>query len=390
MEILAQNLGLPFLLVKSVVMVLIALGVVSFAAVVGGVLSWVERRLAARFQNRIGPNRVGPQGLLQWLADGIKLIIKEEIVPKGIDGTLFKMAPFLCLMGVIGTFVVLPWGNTIIADLNVGILYMLSITSLVVIGILMAGWASNNKWALLGGMRSAAQIVSYEIPVALSLLPVILISGGLSVGSMIEVQGWAPWEWTMFHSPFTFVSFLIFLVGSLAEGNRIPFDLPEAESELVAGFFTEYSSFRFAIFTLAEFANVYIIGAIMAAVYMGAGNLPDALGANGFLAFAVFFVKVCMIMFVVIWFRWTLPRFRIDQLMDFSWKYLMPAALLAFFGEAVYQLITWDMPALQSIVALTVFLGFLAVCFIFFKRVMINFTEQSGGLFVTSTGESKA
>ncbi|MCP4294322.1 MAG: hypothetical protein GY786_01810 [Proteobacteria bacterium] len=240
MDGLIQILGISPELFEILLIVVKAVLSVSFLAVMGGLMTWIERRIAGRMQSRIGPNRVGPQGLLQWLADGIKLMMKEDLIPKGADRTVFKIAPYLCVVGVFGTFVVLPWGDELIAsDLNVGILYFLSITSLVVIGTLMAGWSSNNKWSLLGGMRSAAQIVSYEIPAALSLLVPIMIAGGLSLGGVMGAQGWLPWDWMVFQNPFALVAFFIFFTSALAEGNRAPFDLPEAESELVSGFATE-------------------------------------------------------------------------------------------------------------------------------------------------------
>src|SRR5215468_3020863 len=206
-------------------------GIVVFGFVlpIAGITTWVERRIMGRIQSRIGPNRVGPAGFLQWLCDGIKNMLKEDIVPIAADAPLFKLAPYVVMTGFVAAFVAIPFGKPlIIADLDVGILYVTAVTSLVVVGILMAGWSSNNKWSLLGGIRSAAQIVSYEIPAGLSIFPIVMLSGALSMQQIIRAQGWAPWTWHAFANPFTFLAFPIFFVAALAEGNRTPFDLPEA------------------------------------------------------------------------------------------------------------------------------------------------------------------
>jgi len=271
----------------------------------------------------------------------------------------------------------LPWGSgIIIADLNVGLFYFISITSLVVIGVLMAGWSSNNKWSLLGGMRAAAQIVSYEIPVGMGLLVPVLIAGTLSMQGIAAIQGWLPWDWMLFKSPFTVLSFFIFFVGSLAEANRIPFDLPEAESELVSGYCTEYTGFRYAIFFLSEWANLFVFGALTTVVFLGGGNLPGFMNELWILSLMVFFIKTAFVIFLIIWIRWTLPRFRIDQLMKLSWKYLLPAAFIAYFGQAVYMLLTWKYPIFQLIIAVAIFVIFLILLYNFVKRVSVNVKEQ--------------
>ena len=211
-----------------------------------GIVSWAERRVWGRIQSRIGPNRVGPQGFLQWLADGVKHVCKEDIIPTDADPPLFKMAPYLVMLAFVVPWAVMPFSqDLILADLNVGILYFTSVTALTVVGVLMAGWASNDKWSLIGGIRSAAQIVSYEIPAGLSIFPVVLITGTLSMQGIIKAQGWSPNTWFMFSNPFCFIAANILFISALAEGNRTPFDLPEAESELVAGFATEYSGMRY-------------------------------------------------------------------------------------------------------------------------------------------------
>jgi NADH:ubiquinone oxidoreductase subunit H len=214
-----------------------------------GIVSWVERRVWARMQSRCGPNRVGPNGFLQWLADGLKHVCKEDLVPAESDERLFKMAPYLVILAFTLPWAVMPFSSSLIlADLNVGILYMTSVTALTVVGVLMAGWASNDKWSLIGGIRSAAQIVSYEIPAGLSIFPIVLLTGTLSMQGIIQAQGWAPWTWFAFNNPFTFIAANVLYISALAEGNRTPFDLPEAESELVAGFATEYSGMRYLFF----------------------------------------------------------------------------------------------------------------------------------------------
>jgi NADH-quinone oxidoreductase subunit H len=334
-------------LVKAVI-ILVFVGIVfSFGMTASGLLTLAERRVAGRIQSRIGPNRVGPLGLLQWLADGLKLIMKEDIIPTDVDKPLFKLAPTLVVVGVFAAFATIPFSQVLIAaDLNVGIIYLLAITSLVTVGVLMSGWASNNKWSLLGGIRAAAQIVSYEIPAAMSILSIVLLTGSLSMQSIIAEQGGWPWQWNAFHNPFTLVAFAVYFISALAEGNRIPFDLPEAESELVSGYNTEYSGMRFAGFFLGEFANIYLMSAIAATLFFGGWQLPgisaEAHSGSVLLQIAglvVFMGKAALGCFVVIWLRWTLPRFRVDQLMSVCYKYLIPLSFLCLAGNAVYLLI---------------------------------------------------
>ena len=319
-------------------------GIVVFVFIlpIAGITTWVERRVAGRIQSRIGPNRTGPAGFLQWLADGIKSLLKEDIVPTAADAPLFKLAPYVVMTGFVGAFVAIPFGGPlIIADLNVGILYVTAVTALVVVGILMAGWSSNNKWSLLGGIRSAAQIVSYEIPAGLSIFPIVMLSGALSMQSIIQAQGWLPWHWNLFHNPFVFVAFFVFFVAALAEGNRTPFDLPEAESELVMGFATEYSGMRNLLFFMAEWGNLYVIGAIVTTLFLGGWQIPWALPdhpvVRTVLQFTCFFLKSYFWVFVAIWLRWTLPRIRVDQMMIMCWKYLVPIAFVNLLGTAVWM-----------------------------------------------------
>src|SRR5213595_778560 len=327
----------------SAMLVFGGLVVFGFVLPIAGITTWVERRVAGRIQSRIGPNRTGPAGFLQWLADGIKSLLKEDIVPSAADVPLFKLAPYVVITGFVAAFVVVPFGGPlIIADLNVGILYLTAVTALVVVGILMAGWASNNKWSLLGGIRSAAQIVSYEIPAGLSILPVVMLAGTLSMQGIIGHQGWAPWTWHVFDNPFTFAAFFVFFVAALAEGNRTPFDLPEAESELVMGFATEYSGMRNLLFFMAEWGNLYVIGAIVTTLFLGGWQTPFALGnpvAQHALEFVTFFLKAYGVgVLIPIWLRWTLPRIRVDQMMSMCWKYLVPVAFVNLLGAAAWML----------------------------------------------------
>ena len=331
--------GVPTEVVYAGGMVVFGLIVVlGFILNVAGVTTFVERRVWARIHSRVGPNRVGPQGILQWLVDGIKLLMKEDIVPAEADPRLFRLAPYVVVMGFVTTFVVIPFSSAlVIADMNVGVLYLTAVTALVVVGILMAGWASNNKWSLIGGIRSAAQIVSYEIPAGLSIFPIVLITGTLSFQSIIQQQGWAPHTWFVFHSPFTFVAFFILFTSALAEGNRTPFDLPEAESELVAGFVTEYSGARYLFFFLVEWGNLYVIGALVSALFLGGWQVPpvtDNLVVLNVLQFVTFFVKSYFWVLVSMWIRATLPRVRVDQLMTTCWKYLVPISFINLIGQA--------------------------------------------------------
>lgn len=330
--------------------------IVTFAALYSGMFIFFERRIGARMMSRIGPNRVGPHGLLQFLADAVKLIMKEDTIPTAADRPLFKLAPYLMAIGVMTAFAVMPFSESLIGtDLNIGILYILAVTSISVVGILMSGWASNSKWALFGGMRSAAQIVSYEIPTALALLPAVLLSGTMSTQGIIRAQGGWPWDWYLFHSPMLFVLFFVYFVSALAEGSRTPFDLPEAESELVSGYNTEYSGFRFAAYFLAEFANTWIAAGVGCVVFLGGWQIPGVSHATiaastswqwalwQALTLAVFFAKTLALVFVIIQLRWTLPRVRVDQMMIVCWKYLVPTVFVCtilIFGWMI--LLPWE------------------------------------------------
>ncbi len=312
----------------------IALGVagtVGLIALFPVYIIWLERKVAAHVQDRLGPMRVGWHGILQSFADGIKLLFKEDLLPKDADRLLFKFAPILVIMGAFAAFAVLPWGDgMVVADLNIGILYILAITSLGAIGVLMAGWGSNNKYALLGGMRSAAQMVSYEIPTALAALVVIVQVGTLDLQQIVAIQqqnGWLIWHFF----PLNIIAFTIFFICGLAETNRTPFDLPEAESELVAGFHTEYSGMRFAMFPLAEYGSMFLVSAFAAVLFLGGWSGPFVSGP------IALFTKGVLLVFVQMWLRWTLPRLRVDQLMAVCWKYLIPITFVLLLSIAYFK-----------------------------------------------------
>ncbi len=288
-------------------------------------LTWVERKLIGHLQVRFGPMRVGPHGLLQPIADGIKLMFKEDIVPHAADRMIYLLAPTLAMIPAFISFAVIPFGDRmrffghtidlVITDVNVGLLYIFGVASLGVYGIVLGGWASNNKYALLGGLRSAAQMISYELSLGLSVVGVVMLSRSLSLVEIVNAQSRV---WFLVLQP---IGFLIFLVCAIAETNRAPFDLPEAETELVAGFHVEYSSMKFAMYFMAEYANMITVAALATTLFLGGWRGPFLPPVVWFLA------KLYLIIFVFIWLRATLPRFRYDQLMRFGWKVLLPAAL---------------------------------------------------------------
>lgn len=286
-------------------------------------LTWLERKVIGDIQVRFGPSRVGPFGLLQPIADGIKLMFKEDVVPANADRLIFFLAPALSFVPALIVFAVIPFGPSfVITDVNVGLLYVFAVASLGVYGSVLAGWASNSKYSLLGGLRSSAQMVSYELGLGLSVLGVVMMTGSLSLVDIVEAQkgtwlGILP-RWNIFPQ---FLGFVIFLISSNAELNRAPFDLPEAETELVAGFHTEYSSMKFALFFMAEYANMIAVAALATTLFLGGWRGPLLPPVIWFL------LKVFAFIFLFIWIRATLPRFRYDQLMGFGWKVLLPLAL---------------------------------------------------------------
>jgi len=425
-----QKLG--YVTTAAVVMLACGFLVLNFFGLMSGFYTFFERKVAGWTNARRGPNRVGPYGLVQFMADGVKLILKEDIIPAAADRGIFKFAPYLLLLGTVLSFVVIPFGpKWIIADLNVGVLYLLATGSFTVVGLIMAGWASNNKYALLGGMRSAAQIVSYEIPNALAILVVVLTAGTMSMQGIIRAQAGGIHHWFIFSSPFSFLAFFIYFISAIAEINRVPFDIPEAESELVAGYNIEYSAMRFGVFFAAEFGNIYVVTAVAVTCFLGGWQVPfldvGELGPLGrsfgsfmarpqvlmllllvalaatFLAwkalrafvwdvrrkraffgsrfvrfhsellvlglvfaggalvlalhlplraylstiywaffeylvpFLVFFGKAMLLSFVVLWWRWTLPRLRVDQLMGVCWKYLIPIGFVCLVGQGFWM-----------------------------------------------------
>lgn len=425
-----QKLG--YVPTAAVVMLACGFLVLNFFGLMSGFYTFFERKVAGWTNARRGPNRVGPYGLLQFMADGVKLILKEDIIPAAADRSIFKFAPYLLLLGTVLSFVVIPFGpKWIIADLNIGVLYLLATGSFTVVGLIMAGWASNNKYALLGGMRAAAQIVSYEIPNALAILVVVLTAGTMSMQGIIRAQAGGIHHWFIFSSPFSFLAFFIYFISAIAEINRVPFDIPEAESELVAGYNIEYSAMRFGVFFAAEFGNIYVVTAVAVTCFLGGWQVPfldvGELGPVGrsfgsfmarpqvlmllllvalaatFLAwkalrafvwdvrrkraffgsrfvrfysellvlglvfaggalvlalhlplraylstiywaffeylvpFLVFFGKAMLLSFVVLWWRWTLPRLRVDQLMGVCWKYLIPIGFVCLVGQGFWM-----------------------------------------------------
>jgi NADH-quinone oxidoreductase subunit H len=305
-------------------------------------LTLAERKISAWIQGRLGPNRVGGKlGLLQPAADGVKNIMKEETLPGHVNKPIFMLAPMLAFIPALMAAAVIPFGATwdsrwgripmVIADLPVGFLFILAITSLGVYGIVLAGWASNNKYALLGGLRSSAQMISYEIAMGMSLIPVLLLAGNVTLNEIVDQQA-NMYTWNVLTLT---ISFFIFMVAAFAETNRLPFDLPEAESELIAGYHTEYSAMKFSMFPISEYANMATSSALMATLFFGGWNIPfmtqDNSGGVGLLlvllSILIFAVKTGFFIFVFIWIRWTLPRFRYDQLMSLGWKTMLPMAL---------------------------------------------------------------
>jgi len=313
---------------------------------------YAERRVSAFMQGRLGPNRVGPKGLLQPIADGIKFFMKEDLIPSGANKPIFILAPAILLIPALMTFAVIPFGSSItmfgreialqVADVNVGILYILALTSIGVYGIVLAGWSSNSKYSLLGGLRSSAQLISYELAMGLAVVSIILLAGSLRLNDIIADQQGYFLSWNVFKQP---LAFIIFLVAVYAETNRLPFDLTEAEQELVGGYHTEYSSLKFAMFFLAEYANMITAAALTVTLFFGGWDVPlldeSSLGLLGaILSVLSFILKMAFFLFLFIWVRWTFPRFRYDQLMRLGWKVLLPLALINIFLTGGYLTLT--------------------------------------------------
>lgn len=325
----------PFIVI-TLLKIIIVLGIFMFMV---SYVTWVERKLLAHIQTRLGPMNVGPHGLLQPIADGIKLFFKEDLIPAQSNKLLFSLAPMLSFVPALIVFAVIPFGDKvslfgheidlIISNINVGILYVFAVTALGVYGVALAGWSSNSKYSLLGGLRSMAQMISYEVSYGLSIIGVLMLAGSLNLVEIVRMQeGFG--NMFIFKQP---LGFLIYLICGIAETNRAPFDLPEAETELVAGYHTEYSSMKFGMFTIAEYANIINVSAIATTLFLGGWQgplLPPVIW---------FFIKMSFFLFLYIWLRATLPRLRYDQLMRFGWQILLPLALLNIFITALIMII---------------------------------------------------
>jgi NADH-quinone oxidoreductase subunit H len=376
---------------------LFAFIVINFAAITAGIFSWAERRVAARMQSRVGPNRVGPFGFLQWIADAVKLLLKEDLVPTEADSVLFRAAPYFMMVGFACVFVCLPFSHTlIVADMNIGIFYILAVTALIVVGIIMSGWSSNSKWSLFGAIRSAAQIISYEIPGGMALMIPVMLAGTLSTQGIIRAQGGFPWQWFIFDNPAAFAAFFIYFISALAEGNRTPFDLPEAESELVSGYNTEYSGMRFSYFFLVEWGNMWIMSALATTMFLGGWQLPglspekfDALSGGiavvaELASLALFAGKTLFFVFVVMWLRWTLPRIRVDQMMNMCWKYLVPMSFGGVIFVAGWMLAVHAVPVLGVAMRAALFLAGAGAVIAFALRTMKNLRDTGDKFDFTS------
>jgi NADH-quinone oxidoreductase subunit H len=303
--------------------------------------TYLERKISAFMQARLGPMRVGPWGLLQPIADGLKLLTKEDFVPENADRWIFFVAPYIAVVAAFIVMVVVPFGPdwAVITDINIGVLFVLAVSSVGVLALILAGWSSNSKYALLGALRSSAQMVSYEVSMGLAIIGALMFARTLSLSGVVSAQG-SDSIWFVFYQP---VGFVIFLISGIAENNRAPFDLPEAESELVAGFHTEYSGMRWSLFFMAEYAAMVVVTAVATTLYLGGWYFPwvwrvEAAGYHNLyvvISLVVFLAKAGLLLYLYFWLRWTLPRFRYDQLMDLGWKWMLPAALINIVVTAI-------------------------------------------------------
>jgi NADH-quinone oxidoreductase subunit H len=339
-------MGTTDIIVKLVLIVVIFL----ISLVIAMYSTYAERKIAAFFQDRVGPNRAGPFGILQPLADGAKMFLKEEIIPTHSNKFLFIVGPSLAIMTACIGSAVIPWGQSMtigshvidlqVTDINVGLLYIFGVVSLGVYGVMIGGWASNNKYSLLGAIRAASQNISYEIAMGLSIIALLMTTGTLSLKEIAEQQH--GWHWNIIYQP---IGFILFIVCAFAETNRTPFDLPECETELVGGYHTEYSSMKLGFYLFAEYINMFVSSAVMATLYWGGYNYPgmDWVAAHvgpvagPLIGMVVFFAKIFLFIFFFMWVRWTIPRFRYDQLMDLGWKGLIPLAIANIIGTGLWM-----------------------------------------------------
>ncbi len=336
---------MEFLLIKFVLVVIvfvISLGIAAYS-------TYAERKIAAFLQDRVGPDRAGPFGLLQPVADGVKMFMKEEIIPSNADRLLFILGPCIMMMTSCMTGVVIPWGHGLeingtfypvqITDINIGILYVFGVVSIGVYGIMIGGWASNNKYSLMGAIRASSQMISYELAMGMAVIALIMTTGTLSIREMVEQQH--GFHWNVFTQP---LGFVLFIICAFAECNRTPFDLPECETELVGGYHTEYSSMKLGFYLFAEYINMFISAAIISSLYFGGYNFPfiDQLGFSpnilSIVGTLIFFGKIFFFIFFFMWIRWTIPRFRYDQLMHLGWRTMIPLGILNILGTGVYVL----------------------------------------------------
>jgi NADH-quinone oxidoreductase subunit H len=359
-DLLSPYLGTP--LAEIVVGLIAAVILITFMLLSAIFFVWLERKVSARIQDRLGPTRVGGKfGWLQTLADGLKLLVKEDIIPAQADQMLFRIGPYIALAGSFLAFLALPFGKGVVAlPMNIAVFYMLAVMSSEVFGIILGAYGSSSKWALFGGIREAAQIVSYEVPRAISVVVPVIVAGTMNLSAISEQQAGPFWNWYLFHDPFTFCAFWVFFTCGTASCKRAPFDLAEAESELVAGFHTEYSGFRWLIFFMAEYGSMFAISGIAAVLFLGGWNLgilppgkdmTDILGmiVGNIINVAIFILKGWVLVFVMMWVRWTLPRLRIDQVMLTCLRYLLPISCVLLVGVCLWQLAVADLPFLQYI-----------------------------------------
>jgi NADH-quinone oxidoreductase subunit H len=335
----------PYLIVAAI----FGLAWITFMLVSAIFSVWLERKVAGRIQDRLGPTRVGGKfGWLQTLADGMKLLVKEDIIPASADRMLFRLGPYIALTGSFLAFLALPFGNGVVArDMNVAVFYMLAVMSSEVFGIILAGYGSGSKWSLFGGMREAAQMVSYEVPMAICVIVPVIVAGTMNLSTIARQQEGFFWNWYVFHDPFTFAAFWTYFTCATASCKRAPFDLAEAESELVAGFHTEYSGFRWLSLFMAEYGSMFAVSGIAGLLFLGGWNtgvLPVDLTAwlgpviGNVINVIVFIAKGWLLVFVMMWVRWTLPRLRIDQVMMTCLKYLLPISCVLLLGVSIWQL----------------------------------------------------